>query len=166
MDDVRLQDIIDRQAVTDVVVRYATGIDMRDWSLYRSCFADEVYIDFTSWSGGEPQRMTADRWVVSVRSGLAGFDATQHISTNHVITLHGDDAVCVSYVQAQHVLRDVLDADGDSTFTLGGYYQNDLVRTSDGWKIRRCRLTVMWTTGDRHLFALARERVAEKDEKH
>src|SRR3972149_3056387 len=85
-----LQELLDRQAVSGVVSRYATGIDMRDWTLYRTCFTDEVEIDFTSWSGGEAQRLPADQWVAGVRSGLAGFESTQHISTNHVITLDGD----------------------------------------------------------------------------
>ena len=29
---------------------YATGIDTRDWALFRSIFADEVTIDFTSYN--------------------------------------------------------------------------------------------------------------------
>ncbi len=155
--DDALQTLLDRQAISDTVIRYATGIDMRDWEAYRSCFTDEVDIDFTSWGGGEPQTMRGDDWAAGVRAGLSGFSATQHISTNHVITLAGDDATCVSYMQAQHYLPN---AEGDNTLTLGGYYTNTLVRTDDGWRIRRCQLTVTWTTGNKHIFVLARERFA------
>ena len=155
--DDALQTLLDRQAISDTVIRYATGIDMRDWEAYRSCFTDEVDIDFTSWGGGEPQTMRGDDWAAGVRAGLSGFSATQHISTNHVITLDGDEATCVSYMQAQHYLPN---AEGDNTLTLGGYYTNNLVRTDDGWRIRRCQLTVTWTTGNKHIFVLARERWA------
>ena len=153
--DDALQTLLDRQAISDTVIRYATGIDMRDWEAYRSCFTDEVEIDFTSWGGGEPQTMRGDDWAAGVRAGLSGFQATQHISTNHVITLDGDEATCVSYMQAQHYLPN---AEGDNALTLGGYYTNTLVRTDDGWRIRRCQLTVTWTTGNKHIFVLARER--------
>ena len=150
-----VQKILDRQAISDTVIRYATGIDMRDWEAYRSCFTDEVEIDFTSWGGGEPSTMRGDDWTAGVRAGLSGFSATQHISTNHVITIDGDEATCVSYMQAQHYLPN---AEGDNTLTLGGYYTNTLVRADDGWRIRRCQLTVTWTTGNKHIFVLARER--------
>ena len=40
----------DHQAVCETVYAYATGIDTRDWALYRSIFADEVTIDFTSYN--------------------------------------------------------------------------------------------------------------------
>ena len=157
MDQAQLQALLDRMAISDIVVRYATGIDMRDWAAYRSCFTDDVEIDFTSWSGGEPSTMKADDWVALVRATLSGFAATQHISTNHVITIDGDRATCVSYMQAQHYLPN---AQGDNAFTLGGYYSNRLVRTADGWKIRGCRLTVTWSTGNRHVFDLAAQQAA------
>ena len=157
--DDALRTLLDRQAISDTVLRYATGVDRRDWEAYRSCFTDEVEIDFTSWSGGEPRTMRADDWTAGVRAGLSGFRATQHISANHVITFAegGDEATCVSSMQAQHYLPN---DEGDNTLTLGGYYTNTLVRVGEGWRIRRCRLTVTWTTGNKHLFALARERWA------
>ncbi len=157
MSDDALRTILDRQAISATVIRYATGIDRRDWDAYRSCFTDEVEIDFTSFGGGEPQTMRAGDWVAGVRAGLSGFQATQHISTNHVITVEGDEATCVSYMQAQHYLPN---DKGDNSLTLGGYYTNRLVRAPDGWRIRRCQLTITWTAGNRHIFELARERFA------
>ena len=37
-------DLLDRASITDHVLRYATGIDRRDWPLYRSIFADQITI--------------------------------------------------------------------------------------------------------------------------
>ena len=34
--------------ILETVYCYATGIDTRDWSLYRSIFLDEVEMDFLS----------------------------------------------------------------------------------------------------------------------
>ena len=160
MNESKLDELLDRQAIGEVVIRYATGADTRDWRLYRSCFCDEIEIDFSSWNGVPSGTVAADDWVAGVEMGLGGFDATQHISANHVITLEGDRATCVSYVQAQHVLRD---EEAGGSFTLGGYYTNRLMRTEGGWKIRSCRLTVTWSQGDRGVFERAARRRAESE---
>lgn len=158
MDEASLKHLLDRQAISDVVIRYATGIDMLDWAAYRSCFTDPVEVDFTSFSGGEPRTIPADAWVAGVRSLQEGFQATQHISSNHVITFQGaDEATCVSYMHAQHYLPN---AYGDNTLTLGGHYTNRLDRGKDGWRIRKCQLTVTWTVGNMGIFEQARARVA------
>ena len=34
-----------RQDVADVLVRYATGIDRRDWALFRACFTEDCDVD-------------------------------------------------------------------------------------------------------------------------
>ena len=160
-----LQRLIDRAAISDVVIAYATGVDTRNWELYRSIFTDPCTFDFSSWNGRPAVSMPADDWVTGVRGTLSGFDATQHISSNHVITFEraeaaGDDrARCVSYMQAQHFLAD----QPVTCCTLGGYYTNDLVHTDDGWKITRCQLTVTWSTGDRGLFGIARARWAARE---
>jgi hypothetical protein len=162
VDQAKFQLLIDRAEISDTVIRYATGIDMRDWQAYRSCFADEVDLDFTSWSGGSPMRLTADEWTEAVRSGLSGFRATQHISSNHVIAINEDEATCVSYMQAQHYLPT---DSGSNCFTLGGFYTNTLVRTPQGWKIHKCKLTVTWSDGNRGLFEEAARRLSESEER-
>ena len=93
----------DRQAVVDVVVQYATGVDRRDWPLYGACFTDPCEIDFSSWTGRPAALVSRDDWVKRVRSTNGNFDATQHLSTNHVVTFAtAEQATCVSNVQAQH----------------------------------------------------------------
>ena len=153
----------DRQAIVDVVIRYATGVDTRDWALFRSCFTDPCEIDFSSWTGRPAAEVPADSWVQRVRGTNGNFETTQHLSTNHVVTFDSDDeATCVSSMHAQHWYSAErlaeLGQPGDTPrwCTLGGHYTNRLVRTDAGWKIRRCRLTVTWTTGDPSVFEIAR----------
>jgi hypothetical protein len=149
---VDLATIADRLAVSDTIIAYATGVDTRNWDLYASIFTDPVMIDFSSWSKRPAGPMAVDAWVAAVRSGLSGFDATQHLSSNHVITFPtAGTARCVSQMQARHVI----DA---RCITLGGHYTNDLVRTDAGWKISTCRLTVTFRLGDLGLFDEARAR--------
>jgi 3-phenylpropionate/cinnamic acid dioxygenase small subunit len=159
-DHEKLQCLLDRAAISDVQLRYATGVDTRDWPLYRSCFTDEIETDFTSPMGGEPRRLKADRWVETMRRTISGLAATQHMITNHVITIEGDEATCVAYVQARHHLPN---ESGASDQTMFGYYTNRFVRTADGWKIRACKLTVTWNTGNWHVFELARRRFDQSE---
>jgi hypothetical protein len=50
------------------VYRYATGVDTRDWAMYRPVFADEVEIDFSSFGPGmAPMTMAADDYVAGVK---------------------------------------------------------------------------------------------------
>ena len=37
-----------RLAVTDVLYRYATGIDTKDWTLFHTCFAEKCDLDYGS----------------------------------------------------------------------------------------------------------------------
>jgi 3-phenylpropionate/cinnamic acid dioxygenase small subunit len=152
MDESKLRLLLDRMEIGDTVHRYASGIDMRDWNLYRSCFTDDIELDFSSADPAMPTAIKADEWVNFVRAALGGFESTQHISSNHVITVKGDEAGCVSYMQATHYLPNDR---GDNSFTLGGYYTDNLVRTSNGWKIKKRRLTVTWSAGNRSVMELA-----------
>jgi 3-phenylpropionate/cinnamic acid dioxygenase small subunit len=166
MDDARLQLLLDRAEISDLQLRYATGLDSRDWPLFRSCFTDEIETDFTSVFGGEPRKVSADRWTEAARRSLSGLQATQHMITNHVITVanDSDNATCIAYVQARHYLSNDT---GDHTQNMFGYYTNRFVRTPAGWKIRACKLTLTWQTGNWGIFALAtaRFKAAEAAEK-
>jgi hypothetical protein len=150
-----LETLTDRAAISDVVLRYATAVDTRDWALYRSVFTDPLTVDFASWSGDPELTMPVDEWVELVRKTLSGFDATQHLSSNHVISLTGDGARCVSYMVARHYL---VEKGERLMHSIGGHYTNRLIRTGDDWKIQHCMLTVTWEMGDRQLFEIAAAR--------
>jgi len=129
-------DVGDRLAISDVLIRYATALDGRDWELLASCFTDDATLDYdTSGTYGR------DAFVEHCRAGLARMKATQHCVTNHVISTDGDRAHSTSYVIAQHV------RENDVTFTLGGAYSDDLVRVGTGWRIASRRFVTSWKAG-------------------
>jgi hypothetical protein len=167
MDESALQSLLDRAAISDVVHAYATGLDRRDWALLRSIFTDTIDMDFQS-VGLRPDCYDADQWVRDAERLFAGFRATQHTSSNHVHDLRGDDATCVSNMQAEHFLLlepDDAFEDGADRWTIGGYYINELVRTADVWKLAKVTLKVTWQTGNEDLsrMALRRGRKATGD---
>jgi hypothetical protein len=90
--------------------------------------------------------------LVAITQNLAAFDATQHLSTNHVPSIEGDRARCVSYMHAGHFLTH----EGEQHFCfLYGYYTYELQRAAQGWKIDRYRLQVTAQHGDPRVFGWA-----------
>jgi hypothetical protein len=149
-------DADDKLAVSETVYRYAVGIDTKDFELYRSIFADEVAVDFSSYSGAPGSTMTADQWVAGLRPLFTGLAATQHSMTNPLPVVDGDTATCRMYMQAHHVYEPDV---ADSWFTIGGYYDDVLVRSARGpagWLLTGVTLTVLWRMGDPAIMVAAR----------
>jgi len=135
----------ERIDVIETVYKYAAGIDNRNWDLYRSIFMDEVTMDFASWNQIPKHRIRADDLKDHISQFFAGLDATQHVMSNPMVSIDGDHARCIMYMQAYHFLHDVQPS---RRYVIGGYYTDDLVREDGNWKIASVALTVLWTEGD------------------
>jgi SnoaL-like protein len=145
----------DRLNVAETVYLYAYGVDTRDFALYRSIFADRVAFDFSSFDGGKAIVMSADRWVAGIRPLFTRLAATQHSMTNPITSIDGDTARCRMYVRAHHVYAA---DDPESWYTIGGYYDDTLVRSAAGpagWLLTGVTLTVLWRRGDSTIMARA-----------
>jgi 3-phenylpropionate/cinnamic acid dioxygenase small subunit len=120
----------DREEIADVLVRYATGIDRRDWPLFRTVFTDNCQLDYGevgSWQG-----VDAVTEFMQQAHALAG--RTMHRLTNQVITVDGDSAQARTYVDALIML-----ADNNSGVNAAGFYDDEFVRAEQGWQIARRR---------------------------
>lgn len=146
--------LIEEIAIRDVLYAYSTDVDTRNWRSFRACFLDEVEIDLSSWNGRPSARLPTDDWVGGVRAGLSGFDATHHLTANHLIEIDGGTAHCTSDVQASHVLD-------RERVILAGWYETRLARGDDGWRIAGNTLHVTWRKGRETLFADAARRFRE-----
>jgi len=143
----RLQTLLDRAALVDVMSAYATGLDARDWVLWRSVFLDQVVFDLSSWSGQPARKLDTDRVVAAQARIFAELAVTQHFITNHRVAIDGDRARVLAHMRAEH-WSDVQGA-GHGRYTMFGYYDDKLVRTAHGWKIEEMQLNVTRTEGDR-----------------
>jgi hypothetical protein len=154
--DEAIQWLIDRADVVETVHLYATGVDTKDFELYRSIFADQIEVDFSSYiPDSGPMAISADDWVASIKPLFVGLDATQHSMSNARVEIDGDRATCVMYMQAEHVLAN---DQGDNSHAVGGYYTNELVRSAEGWRLKKVKLTVLWQRGNRDVMTLGAER--------
>ncbi len=155
--DANVQLLLDREDISQVLYRYATAIDTRDWDLLATCFTKDLEADFRAFGGREIVK-GRDIWLEAIKSTIAGLDATQHLTANHVHTVDGDSGTLVAYLQALHRLDT---ARSDPEYTVGGYYTCDMLRGEDGqWRMRRYSLSVTWHRGNRDILRQAQRRLA------
>ncbi len=124
-----LQQIADRIEIDDLLTRYATALDGKDWELFGTCFTADAFIDYTGAGGIKGNLPEVRDWLAQV---MAGFPMTQHLVTNRAVQITGDTATsrCALFNP-----MGVKDGDGLAVFLEGGYYRDKLVRTADGWRI-------------------------------
>jgi ketosteroid isomerase-like protein len=121
----------DKEDIADVLVRYATGIDRRDWPLFRTMWTDDCELDY-----GEIGRFNGvDAITEFMDQAHAMAGHTMHRLTNQVIDVHGDTAESRTYVDALIMI------DGNSGVNAAGFYDDELVRGDDGWRVARRRFT-------------------------
>ncbi|MBB2991955.1 3-phenylpropionate/cinnamic acid dioxygenase small subunit [Mycolicibacterium iranicum] len=124
----------DRRAIGDVQVRYATGIDSRDWPLFRTVFTEDCELDYGeigTWHG-----VDAVVDFMTAAHDMAGF--TLHRITNTVAVVSGDTATARAYIDAL-----IMSQDNASGVNAAGFYDDELVRTDIGWRIHRRRFTTV-----------------------
>ena len=118
----------DKAQIAEVLIRYATGIDFKDWALFRTCWTDEVDIDY----GDLGQFTDADEFTTLMTRIHDGMGQTYHRISNLVIDVDGHRATARSYV---HAMLMAVPGDSSSWVDALGRYDDGLVKTSHGWRI-------------------------------
>jgi 3-phenylpropionate/cinnamic acid dioxygenase small subunit len=124
----------EREDISELLVRYATGIDRRDWALFRTVFTEDCELDYGeigSWTGVDE----VTEFMEKVHA-MAGH--TLHRLSNQAITVNGETAVARTYVDAL-----IMATDNQTGVNGIGFYDDDIVRTADGWRIARRRFTAV-----------------------
>jgi hypothetical protein len=125
----------DEREITALLTRYATGIDTRDWALFETCFTEDARTDygtFGRWS-------SAVQITAFMRQSHAGLGHTLHRLSNFVIAEREQGATARSYVDAL-----LMPASANGEIHRGiGYYDDELVKTDQGWKIQGRRFTAV-----------------------
>ena len=155
--EARVRRLEDRAEISEVVIRYAVGVDRRDWTMFADCFTDPVHADFSELGGAVGTSPRAEL-VAGIATVLDGFTVTQHLSPNHLIEFSDADpdrAVCHSYMYAQHVLKG---SPSGEFYLLRGSYTSHMARTPEGWRIERLIQHVGWEEGNTGAVAEAAQR--------
>ncbi|OBK25212.1 polyketide cyclase [Mycobacterium asiaticum] len=127
-----MTELEDRQAISELLVRYATAIDRREWQLLGTVFTAECDVDYGEI--GAWQSSSAVIEFMELAHAMAGY--TLHRLSNIAITLEGDGARARTYIDAL-----IMAADNNGGVNAAGFYDDEVIRTAAGWRIARRQFT-------------------------
>jgi hypothetical protein len=132
----------DRDELVELLGRYADIADLKEFTeLPALVFTDPLTLDFSSVADIPPMSTPLGDYVEILRASFAPFTATHHAITGHVVTIDGDRATIHAHVRAEHWVPAELADGGPDRWLVVGFYDNEAVRTPDGWRLTRVRLT-------------------------
>lgn len=133
----------DRADIIDLTHTYCWALDSKDFALLDDVFLPDARGDMRTKTILEGREAIVSR----ISAAINLFDATQHLVGNHRIDVadDGDHATCRTYLQSMHVKYG---AESGENYLIGGHYEDELVRTADGWRIAFRRLVSVWTDGN------------------
>jgi len=136
--DERVQELWDRDRVAQLPMRYARGVDRRDWALVRSCFADEATVAGTRSSG------PVDVYLAELRPAVERFASTMHVMANQLVDISGDRGEIETYAVAFHWAGEPAGSPHPDNLVVGVRYHDEVRRVRDGWVIDRRRVSGDW----------------------
>jgi len=132
----------DRDELIELMSRYANIPDTKNWDeLPRSVFCDEFTADFSAF-GTPAATVTRDAWCERSKQAFAGWTATHHAITNHLIAIGGDRASIRAHIHVEHWAPPEVAADGPNCWLVVGFYDDIAVRTPEGWRLSSVKLTL------------------------
>ena len=154
MNDTALTLISAQTKVVETVSRFGMLVDARDWDSFRSLFTDSVEFDYSD-IGDVSDTLSPDEIAKNASESFSGFEATQHIISNHQVEVIDEVATCNAYVRAMHILPN---EQGEPWLEIGGRYDAELICSESDWKIQSWKFSIMWSRGNQNLFSLAKDK--------
>ena len=119
----------DEREIAAVLVAYASGIDRRDWDLFRTCFTDDCVADYGRY-GTWNSCAEITEWMIASHADLGD---TLHRISNIQMRATDKGAESRSYVDVLLTPQD----EGGPVHRGFGYYDDQFVRSGNGWQISR-----------------------------
>jgi 3-phenylpropionate/cinnamic acid dioxygenase small subunit len=124
-------DPADALAIRDVLIRYATAIDTKDWTLLRGCFADDCTVRY-----GRRRWHDANTLVQDFAAAHDPLDETMHRVLNIAVDASADDKEVASARSLCDALLIRVGAVGGDVLQVWGVYTDRLRRINgDDWRI-------------------------------
>lgn len=130
------QALRDRIEIEDTIYRYASCIDRRDLPGIRATLADDLTAQY-----GNAEPMHGGDAVASWIDEMTKDCLWQHHFLNvYHVDVDGDRAEALVY----HTSHQLYTADPETVHVLVARYHNELQRGSDGWRISKLLMEILW----------------------
>ena len=132
MTDNVLQQVADRQAISDVLIEYCCLLDRMDLPRLAALFTEDCVVEY----GPDPRLQShgAAALQESLQRMWRWSRTSHHLSNIRITFDTGDQATVNSYVHAWH------ERDDGSNATILGQYHDRFVRLDNGWRIAARRM--------------------------
>jgi hypothetical protein len=127
-----LEEISDRLEIQQLIIDYSTAIDTRRFDDLDAVFTPDAYIDYTALGGIEGRYPEVKAWLAEV---LPNFPMYAHMLGNLSVRIDGDAASSRTICFNPMVLPAA--AKQDQIMFCGLWYDDDFLRTADGWRMTR-----------------------------
>jgi hypothetical protein len=135
------QDLADKQAIRDLQNFYSVSLDAGQYDNLDEVFVVDVIADYGPAGYNEGVAAVKE----TCRIALEPLTAVQHINGNHIAQIDGHTAIASCYFHV-HQFRE--GTEGGDHFEMGGRYDDELERLQEGWRIKRRKLTIIWSDGN------------------
>jgi hypothetical protein len=132
----QFQELLDREAIREVIFTYCRGIDRVDEESLRRVYWPDAVDEHSVFDG------PAEEFIPWVIDTLRGMRATQHNICNLSISIEGQDAWVESYFIAHHKLED--EGGGERDMIAAGRYLDHMQKRGGEWRIRHRRVVYDW----------------------
>ena len=149
-----IRTLLDKQACTELVYRFARALDRCDETLIRAVFQPDATDDHGQFKGD------VDAFVAWVMPVLATMERTQHVIANVLVEVAGDRAWSESYFVAYH---DMTDKDGQPIrMTVAGRYLDRFECRRGDWRIAHRTFVSDWSASEARSDTWDRERPSQR----
>jgi hypothetical protein len=125
-----LAEISDRLEIQQLLVDYSTAIDSRRFDDLDKVFTPDAYIDYSAFDGIVGRYPEVKAWLAEVLPNFANY---AHMLGLPSIRIDGDTAVARTFCFNPMVFG----GERPSTMLLGLWYEDEFVRTPQGWRMSR-----------------------------
>lgn len=130
------------------------SVDQQNWAQAQACFADEVTLDYSSFSGEPATTLRSDAIIESWKGFLPGFKSTHHQLGNFLTQMKEDQATIFFYGTATHFLEA---AEGNLWSVVGSYELALQKGGLTGWQITTMKFNFAYQDGNLSLPEKARQ---------
>ena len=131
-----IQELVDKAAIRELMMKYARGIDRRDLDLIAYGFTPDAH---TNYDDGEQQGL--EEIISCLRTATSRFDRSTHFMGDQEIQISGDTADVETYA-IDYLLYTI---EAKQYQSIGGpRYQDKMVRRDGRWLVQHRSLLTDW----------------------